>query len=73
MLMPIAGKKPAKEAAAKKLQPCSSHSRMAPAPCSTEIAQPRSVRIAGRFSFVISIETAPALGRILVPLVRSGC
>src|SRR4051794_15847308 len=39
---------------------------MAPASLSTEIAQPRSVRIAGCLSFVISIEMAPA-GRILTP------
>jgi hypothetical protein len=32
---------------------------MAPASCSTDIAQPRSVRIAARRSFVISIENAP--------------
>jgi hypothetical protein len=36
-------------------QPCSSHSRMAPVSCSTEIAQPRSVRIAGHLSLNISI------------------
>jgi hypothetical protein len=35
------------------IQPCSSHSRIAPASGSTEIAQPRSVRIAGLFAFVI--------------------
>lgn len=34
------------------IQPCSSHSRMAPASCSTEIAHPRNVRIAGRRSFI---------------------
>jgi hypothetical protein len=33
---------------------------MAPASFSTEIAQPRSVRIAGRLSLVISTELAPA-------------
>jgi hypothetical protein len=38
--------------------PCSSHSRIAPASCSTEIAQPRRVRIAGLLSFVINIELA---------------
>ncbi len=38
------------------IQPCSSHSRMAPASSNTEIAQPCSVRIAGRRSFIISIE-----------------
>jgi hypothetical protein len=44
---------------------------MAPASCSTLIAHPRSVRIAGRRSFVISIEIAPAgtnpSARLLVP------
>src|SRR5215213_3928844 len=48
------------------IHPCSSHSRMAPASLSTEIAQLRSVRIAGFLSFVISIEMAPA-GPILSP------
>src|ERR1700726_2826354 len=38
------------------IQPCSSHSRMAPASSNTEIAQPCSVRIAGRRSFIIRIE-----------------
>jgi hypothetical protein len=38
------------------IQPCSSHSRMAPASFSTEIAQPWSVRIVGRRSMVLSIE-----------------
>jgi hypothetical protein len=33
---------------------------MAPASCRTLIAQQRNVRIAGRLSFVISIEIAPA-------------
>lgn len=40
--------------------PCSLHSRMAPASCNTEMAHPCSVRIAGRLSFVLLIETAPA-------------
>jgi hypothetical protein len=42
------------------IQPCSSHSRMAPASCSTAIAQPRNVRIVGGLTFVISIEISPA-------------
>ena len=46
------------------IQPCSSHSRMAPASNSTEIAHPRSVRIAGRRSFVINIEINSCRRRI---------
>lgn len=52
--------------------PCSSHSRIAPASCSTEIAQPRSVRIADRRSFVINIETAPAGDESFRSVTRSG-
>ena len=37
------------------IQPCSSHSRMAPTSSNTEIAHPSSVRIAGRRFFVISM------------------
>jgi hypothetical protein len=39
------------------IQPCSSHSRIAPSSWSIEIAHPRSVRIAGQRSFIISIES----------------
>ena len=43
------------------IQPCSSHSLIAPASFSTAIAQPRKVQDAGRFSLVvISIFKAPA-------------
>ena len=42
------------------IQPCSSHSLIAPASCSTEMAHPRKVRVAGRFALVISIVKAPA-------------
>jgi len=45
-------------------QPCSSHSWMAPASCSTASAQPRSVRVAGRRSFV-SIGSGLSVKRIL--------
>jgi hypothetical protein len=38
------------------IQPCSSHSRMAPASSNTDRAQPSIVRRAGRRSLVISIE-----------------
>jgi hypothetical protein len=49
---------------------------MAPASCSTEIAQPCSVRIAARLSFIISIEIAPAtetnpFGTSAVPAVNT--
>jgi hypothetical protein len=46
------------------IQPCSSHSRMAPASCSTEIAQPCSVLTAVRLSSRISIDHS-CLNRIL--------
>jgi hypothetical protein len=46
---------------------------MAPASCSTEIAQPRSVRIAGRRSLVINIEIAPAQDESLRPQFVPGC
>jgi hypothetical protein len=55
------------------IQPCSSHSRMAPASCSTEIAQMRSVRTVGLRSFVIGIEIVPWTGRIVRSAFRSGC
>ena len=55
------------------IQPCSSHSRIAPASCSTEIAQPRSVRVAARRFFVISIKKDPARDESLTPVYRSGC
>ena len=51
---------------------CSSHSRMAPASCSTEMAQPRSVRIADRRSFVISIGSSPAWMNPRTPLFVPG-
>jgi hypothetical protein len=44
---------------------------MACASCSTEFAQPRSVLIAGRRSFVISIEIAPAQVNPLRATARS--
>jgi hypothetical protein len=44
---------------------------MAPASCSTEIAQPRRLRIAGRRSFVISIEIL-LLEESWHPVIRSG-
>jgi hypothetical protein len=47
---------------------------MVPASCSTEIAQPRSVRVAGRLSFVISIELAPTWDESFAPLpFRDAC
>jgi hypothetical protein len=50
---------------------------MAPASCSTEIAHPRSVRIAGGRSVAISIETLLArdtnpLGPPAIPLLTQG-
>jgi hypothetical protein len=41
------------------IQPCSSHSRIAPASSKTDIAHPSIVRNAGRRSLVISIEISP--------------
>ena len=38
-----------------RIQPCSSHSQIAPASCRTLIAQALSVQIAGRRYFVINI------------------
>ena len=55
------------------IQPCSSRSRMAPASCSTEMAQPRRVRIAGRLSLNISIEVAPAKTNLCASQPRSAC
>jgi hypothetical protein len=46
---------------------------MAPASSNTEIAQPRSVRIAMRGSFVISIEIAPWTDEAVGLAFRSGC
>src|SRR5258707_14396832 len=49
---------------------------MAPTSCSTAIAHPRTVRIAGRRSFIISIEIAPArdesLRAVPVPGTNTG-
>ena len=42
------------------IQLCSSHPLIAPASCSTDIAQPRNVRVAGRFALVITIVKPPA-------------
>ena len=57
------------------IQPCSSHSRMAPASWSSWIAHPRIVRTLGRRSFAISIEIAPAedesLPRQFVPAANT--
>jgi hypothetical protein len=55
------------------IQPCSSHSRMAPASCSTEIAQPRNVRTAGRRSKVISMCVRSCPDESTRPAIRSSC
>jgi hypothetical protein len=46
---------------------------IAPASSSKEIAHPRSVRIVGLRSFVVSIEIAPAGDESFGPVNRSGC
>jgi hypothetical protein len=58
------------EAERSRIQPCSSHSRIAPASSSVEIAQPRNIRIAGRLSVVISIKSLQP-GRIPESVTRS--
>ena len=54
------------------IQPCSSHSLMAPASCSTLIAHARSVRITGRRSRVNIINIAPERDESIGPAFRSG-
>ena len=55
------------------IQPCSSHSRIAPASRRTDLAHPSTVRNAGRRSFIINIASTPrgttkeSLGPCVVP------
>jgi hypothetical protein len=54
------------------IQLCPSHSLIAPASCSTAIAQPRKVRVAGRFSLVVISILSSCLDESFRPASGSG-